>query len=106
MGKRQSVNACTEMVSPEADPSRNLVMAWKMRNAFSYLVIFPPKNVSASMQMSPVSCGGGFVQEVNKHNAALICCLIKEGLKTNLDENPKWVSAWLILLLRFFTDKY
>lgn len=98
VGKRQSVIACIEMVSQEAYPSYNLVIAWKMRNAFSYIVIFLPKNVFASMQMSLVSRGWGFVQEVNKHNAALICCLIKEGLKTNLDQIPKWVTVLLILL--------
>lgn len=99
MGKRQSVIAYIEVASQEAYPSRNLVIAWKMRNAFSYIVVFPRKSVFASMQMSPAGCGGGFVQELNKHNATLICCLIKEKLKRNLDPIPKRVSVLLILLL-------
>lgn len=92
--------------SQEAYPSHNLVIAWEMRNAFSYIVIFPPKKMSLQMKMSLVSCGWGFVQEVNKHNTALICCLIKEGLKRNLDQIPKWVSVLLILLPWLFTNNY
>lgn len=105
VARRQFVIACIEMVSQEAYPSRNLVIAWKMRNAFSYIVIFLPrkkkggKKVSASMQMAPVSCGWGFAQEVNKHNTALICCLIKEGLKTDLDPIPKRVFSVVDLII-------
>lgn len=37
VGMRQSVIACTEMVSQEAYPSHNLVIALKMRNALTIL---------------------------------------------------------------------
>lgn len=51
------------------------------------------KTVFANMQMFLVSCGWGFVQEVNKHNKALICCSIKEELKRNFDQIPKSVCV-------------
>lgn len=49
--------------------------------------------------MSPVSCGWRLVHNINEPNEAMICCLIKGGLKANLDQIPTQVSALLILLL-------
>lgn len=73
------------MVSKEARPFHNFVIAWKMRNAF-ILSFFLIKHSLRACERLPLAFWG-----INKHNAALIRCSINEGLKTNLHAILKWL---------------